>query len=96
MKPKVYIETSIVSYLAAWRSRDLVTAANQEATREWWDEHSKDFELYISETVIQEAAGGDEHAATRRLGILEQIIDQACRKRGYEAPVICTPLELME
>jgi len=27
---------------------------------------------------------------------LRHPIEQACRKRGYETPVICTPLELME
>lgn len=73
MRPKIYIETSIISYLTAWRSRDLVIAANQEATREWWDEHSKSFELYISEAVTQEAVGGDERAASRRLEIITEI-----------------------
>lgn len=37
MKPLVYVETSIVSYLTARPSRELVTAARQTWTREWWD-----------------------------------------------------------
>lgn len=71
MKPKVYLETSVVSYLTAWRSRDLILAANQEETRDWWDERSKHFDLFVSEIVIQEASAGDVNAARRRLEILE-------------------------
>lgn len=72
MKPKVYIETSVPSYLTAWRSRDLVVAGNQETTREWWERRS-DFELYISEFVIQEVSSGDFQAATDRLKSLDGI-----------------------
>jgi predicted nucleic acid-binding protein len=72
LKPKVYIETSIPSYLTAWRSRDLVVAGNQETTREWWDRRN-DFELYISEFVLQEVSNGDPRAAAHRLKALEDI-----------------------
>ncbi len=73
MKPKVYIETSIVSYLAARTSRDLVVAANQEVTQEWWEARSAGFELVISEFVFREAAAGDAGAAARRVGIIGSI-----------------------
>jgi predicted nucleic acid-binding protein len=72
VKPKVYIETSVPSYLTAWRSRDLVVAGNQETTKEWWDRRN-DFELYISEFVLQEASNGDSKAAEYRLKSLEGI-----------------------
>lgn len=72
MKPKVYIETSVPSYLTAWRSRDLVVAGNQETTKEWWDRRN-DFELYISEFVLQEASNGDSKAAENRLKSLDGI-----------------------
>lgn len=72
MKPKVYIETSVPSYLTAWRSRDLVVAGNQETTKEWW-ERRNDFELYISEFVLQEASNGDSQAARDRLRSLDGI-----------------------
>ena len=75
MKPKVYVETTVVSYLTAWRSRELVMAANQEATREWWDEHRHGFDLFISEAVIQEASAGDALAAQRRLDVLSGIAE---------------------
>mgnify|MGYP003584675741 FL=1 len=72
MKQKVYIETSIPSYLSAWRSRDLIVAANQEITKEWWDSREQ-FDLYISALVIQEAGAGDPVAAQKRLEQLDDI-----------------------
>jgi len=156
MKPKVYLETTIVSYLTAWRSPQLVMAAHQEATRNWWDEQKDRFDVFVSEAVIQEASAGDESAASRRLDVLEDIpeleitdetrdlakqlaaslplpekkildalhiavaaanamdylltwncrhianavlrnqIQTICRSAGYETPIICTPLELLE
>lgn len=71
MKSKVYVETTIPSYLAARPSRDLVIAGNQELTHEWWMEQRESFELYISQFVLDEAAVGDVNAAQRRLNFLE-------------------------
>ena len=70
-KPRVYLETTIASYLTAWRSRDLVMAANQETTREWWANRSGAFELFVSQTVIKESSAGDQDAAQRRLEFLK-------------------------
>lgn len=156
MKPKVHLETTIISYLTAWRSPQLVMAAQQEATRTWWDDEAGRFELFISEAVIQEASAGDEAAAERRLQVLHEIaelevteetrdlakqliagtplpdkaqidalhiaiatvhamdylltwncrhianaalrhrIEAVCEDSGYQPPIICTPLELIE
>ena len=76
MKRKVYLETSVVSYLMAWRSRDLVIAGNQETTREWWTQRDK-FDLFISQFVLDEAAAGDSNAAAQRLKALEGIPELA-------------------
>ncbi len=73
MKGKVYIETTIPSYLAANPSRDLLTAAHQQVTREWWDSRRSAFDLYVSESVLQEAAAGDVMLAKRRLDLLTDI-----------------------
>jgi predicted nucleic acid-binding protein len=156
MKPKVYIETSVPSYLAARPSQDVRVLANQQTTVEWWASRREYFELFISEFVLTEAALGDPAAARKRLEVLEGIsvldatdevralgsaliakgpippqaaidalhiaiaavngmeylltwncthianaimrakIESVCRRQGYEPPVICTPLELME
>lgn len=73
MQPTVYVETSIISYLAARPSRDLVTAAHQHITTEWWSSRRGAFGLYVSELVIQEAAAGDAEAAQRRISLLADI-----------------------
>src|ERR1700722_4461604 len=73
MKPSVYIETTIPSYLTAWRSPELVMAANQEATRKWSDESRTKFELFVSELVISEVSSGDPAAVKRRMGALEDL-----------------------
>ena len=156
MKPKVYIETSVISYLTARSSRDIIVAANQQATQEWWQTRKPDFDVYISQLVIQEASWGDVEAISKRQEVLENLalldisveavalaenlvkqraipeqaaedalhialatvngmdylvtwnfkhianasmranVELVCRLNGYEPPIICTPLELME
>ena len=73
MKPKIYLETTIPSYLAAWPSRDLVTAAHQQITCEWWQVRRSQFELYVSQIVIQEVSAGDSNAAEQRLAAIADI-----------------------
>jgi hypothetical protein len=70
MKPRVYIETSVLSYLTSWTSRDLVQAAHQRITSEWWQGRHR-FELFVSEAVLAEARRGDPDAARRRLAAAE-------------------------
>jgi len=156
MKQKIYLETSVISYLAARPSRDLIVAANQQVTQDWWQTRKDSFELFISQLVIQEAGSGDVQAASMRLEFVEDIpllditeesiwlaerlvaekaipekasedalhialsaahgmdylltwnfkhianatmranVELVCRLNGYEPPVICSPLELME
>jgi hypothetical protein len=155
MNPSVYLETSVVSYLVARPSRDIVTAAHQQLTADWWSKRRGGFTLFTSELVIQEISLGDPDTAQRRLAAVEGVsllattdqvrefarhlidsrvippgaaadaahiaaatvhgieylltwncrhianaeirgcIERSCRDRGYEAPVLCTPEELM-
>jgi hypothetical protein len=155
MKPTAYLETSIVSYLAARPSRDLITAGHQQTTHEWWQQRREDFELYVSQLVLDEAAAGNSDAAERRGTLVEGLplldvtpeatalasalvrdvplpakagadalhiaiaachgmdylltwncahianaelrppVERVCRGRGYAAPVLCMPDELM-
>jgi hypothetical protein len=156
MKPRIYIETTFVSYLTAWPSRDVVIAGHQQITREWWDEHRSLYEHCMSQLVLQESRDGDPQAAEDRLRILNAMtllptkeeavelaeellktaalpqkaaadalhvgiaashavdylltwncrhlanatmrtkIEAACESRGFKAPIICTPEELLE
>ena len=73
MLPTAYIETSVISYLTALPSRDVVIAAYQQVTREWWRTARNRFELVASELVLQEAAAGDSAAARARLAALETV-----------------------
>ena len=73
MKPTVYIETSVVSYLTARPSRDVVIAAFQEVTRAWWSDAPDRFELVASELVVAEAGAGDPDAARIRLNALQAV-----------------------
>jgi predicted nucleic acid-binding protein len=72
MKPTVYIETTIPSYLTAWPSRDLVRAAHQQITREWWGRRDR-FELFTSRLVIQECQAGDAQAAIDRIEAIAEV-----------------------
>ena len=47
MKPRVYVETSVVSYLTARPARDVVVAGRQQSTRDWWATAPRRFELVI-------------------------------------------------
>lgn len=73
MKPKVYVETTVISYLTAWPSRDVVIAGHQQITRDWWQTAADRFELVASELVLNEAAAGDPDAARDRLAALATV-----------------------
>src|SRR4051812_42417413 len=73
MADRVYIETTIVSYLTAWPSRDVVIAGHQQTTREWWDTARSQFDIYTSQLVVEEASGGDPVAAKERLDVLKLV-----------------------
>jgi hypothetical protein len=70
MSETVYIETSILGYLTARLSRDIVVSANIQITREWWDTRRSDFQLYSCQAVVKETSQGDAVIAAQRLEIL--------------------------
>lgn len=156
MPDRVYIETTFVSYLTAWPSRDVVMAGHQQVTHDWWDSKRETFELCISQLVLGEASAGDSQAAQKRLAVLHSmtvlettdaalalakelllagalpekatgdalhiavaaahavpylltwncrhlanatmrpLIEAVCAAKGFKAPIICTPEELLE
>jgi len=73
MKPVVYVESSVISYLVARPSRDVVAAGRQAVTVDWWENESARFELRVSVLVEDEVSRGDPSAAERRLGVIAEI-----------------------
>lgn len=74
MSGSVYVETTIVSYLVGWLSRnDLQVAANQELTRQWWLSRRHEFHLFASSVVIDEVSDGDPALAAERVGFLSDV-----------------------
>jgi predicted nucleic acid-binding protein len=73
MSETVYIETSLVSYLTARPSNNLILMANLEITRRWWEDRRSDFTLYVSQVVLDEAAQGDSEMALKRLELLQSL-----------------------
>ncbi|MCR4316763.1 MAG: hypothetical protein NUW37_10480 [Planctomycetes bacterium] len=72
-KQSIYIETSIISYLAARPSKDIWAAAAQAKTNQFWKNHKDEYELFTSEIVSLECLQGDNAVAKRRLELLEGI-----------------------
>ena len=107
MKRKAYIETSVISYLTARPSRDLVIAAYQEVTREWWRDAATRYNLVASELVVREASAGDPVAAHARLEALEKVelldalpdderlskalVDRGATRCGRGRPILPSP-----
>jgi len=83
MKHQVYLETTIPSYLTSWLSRDLVIAAHQQITREWWQNRNR-FDLFISQVVMREVSGGDSQMAAKRREILENVSVLEVTKEAIE------------
>ena len=74
-RPKLYLETTIPSFLTARTSRHWVTARMQDITRRWWNSWRTQFEIYISDIVLKEITAGDPEAAQKRRTILEHFTE---------------------
>jgi len=74
MNQKLYIETSIASYLTSKPSRDIIISAHQQITNNWWENHNKEFDLFTSQLVIDEAKAGDPEIANKRIEKLKNIV----------------------
>jgi hypothetical protein len=154
-RPRLYLETSVISYLAARPSRDLLVAANQQITHEWWSKQRAKFQVFVSRWVVREISYGDPDVSEARVAIIaglprleatveaeslaerliamhalprnaaddalhiavatvnemdylltwncrhianarmQKAIRSTCLLAGYDAPIVCTPAELM-
>ena len=72
---KIFVETTISSYLVARPARDVVQMARQQTTREWWDRCRGSHELFTSQIVLDEAGAGDAaHIATATIHRLDALL----------------------
>jgi len=72
MKRKIYIETSVISYLTARPSKTILGAAHQQLTLAWWESRNQ-YELFVSESVLRECSAGDPEAAEKRLSMVSDV-----------------------
>jgi hypothetical protein len=70
MKAKLYLESTVPSYYLARPSRDLILAAQQQLTRDWWATRLKDFNVFVSEVVLDEISAGEAAMAQKRIVLL--------------------------
>src|SRR5271163_2347769 len=84
MKPKVYVETSVIGYLTSWPSGDLIVAARQKITCDWWRDAPAKYELMVSERVLSEASAGDPQAVQDRLAVLQGLPLLAASQQGQD------------
>jgi len=93
MKPTVYIETTVISYLTAKPSRDLIIAAHQQITHDWWDLALPHFDVFVSPIVLEEISRGDTQAAELRLetvssfSVLEVLLEVRNLAESYFAAI---------
>ena len=74
MKPSVYLETTVFSYLVGWLNQNsLLVASNQELTREWWLTRRDHYQLFASTIVVDEASKGDQTRSAERLDFLRHV-----------------------
>lgn len=84
MKPAVYLEASIISYLTAYQSRDVIVLARQKITEDWWEHNRQKYELFVSDLVEQEAGAGNVLMSKRRLKIIKTLKNLATSEKAVE------------
>lgn len=84
MADSVYIESSVASYLTARPSHNVVTAARQAITIDWWRDRRQDFEIFISALVEEEISRGDAEAARSRLEMVADVASIAITPQAEE------------
>ena len=95
--PTLYIDTTIVSFLTGWLSRDVRTARMQTLTRDWWECHSHRHLLYVSDVVLKEVSKGDKDLARARRETLRPLTMLHPNDQTYElATRIITETRLPE
>jgi predicted nucleic acid-binding protein len=72
-KMRIYIESTIPSYVVARPARDLIQAAHQQLSKDWWDLEREKHELFTSQVVLDEIACGEAAMARKRLDLMANV-----------------------
>jgi hypothetical protein len=70
---RVYIESTIPSYLVARPASDAIQRGYQQVTQDWWELKREAHELFTSQVVLDEIALGDPASARLRLDAMASI-----------------------
>ena len=70
---RIYIESTIPSYVVARPARDLLQAARQQLTIDGWDLKRAKHELFTSQVVLDEITNGEAAMAQQRLDVMAEI-----------------------
>jgi len=73
MKERVYVESSVISYLASKPANDLIIKARQKITHDWWKNNRTNYELCVSSLVEEEISSGDTEAAKTRISVIANL-----------------------
>ena len=73
MRRKVYLESSFISYLTSRLANNLIIAGHQLLSRDWWDKRRASFDLFISQSVLNEIGTGDPEAAKKRMAVVSNL-----------------------
>ena len=84
VKAKLYMESTIPSYYVARPSHDVIMVAKQKLTRDWWDTRIKDFEIFVSDSVMDEISAGEAAMARKRIELLQPFTLLATNDRVIE------------
>ena len=84
MNPRLYLETTIPSYLVARESRDAILHGQQAATRMWWEQRRNGYELFVSEFVDLEAGRGEAEMSVARAAALQGLTRLAVTEAALE------------
>jgi predicted nucleic acid-binding protein len=72
MRPKVYVETSVIGAYFEERE-DVVSTAQRHWSRLWWDEIKSEYDVVVSEAVINELANPNYPYSENAVALVEDI-----------------------
>jgi hypothetical protein len=91
---RIYSESTIPSYVVARPARDLLQAARQQLTKDWWDFNSENHELFTSQIVLDEIAEGEAAMARQRLELVAELklLDLTDEARMFTKEILASGL----